>query len=434
MVVDVQRRVAASVPRYRTVRAVNPLNTSSAPPKRADQRAVRKSNLSLVASRISERRPLSRAQLAKLTGLNKTTISSLVAELIERGVVIESGVADGRRVGRPAQILELDDSRIAALGLEINVDYLAVCVCDLRGAIRYRAAVGHDNRGSSQDLVFETLAELVGAALAECDLLGLTPIGAGVSLPGTVEAQTGMLIHAPNLGWDDVPVGESLRDALGDPPFEIRVGNDANLAALGELESGALRGIRDGLLIYGNIGIGGAVIVDGAIFPGSDGFAGEIGHIPVRPFDGEQCRCGGRGCLETLAGQEAIARRVGIQGTRSETSSPATLVAERALGGDPAVIRALDEVAAILGICIAAAVSIVNPRRVVLGGTLGTLSPWLLPGARAAVAQRTRVAPTVVEIVGSELGDDAAIRGGAALVLHSVLSDPTRAPMRALSR
>jgi predicted NBD/HSP70 family sugar kinase len=281
--------------------------------------------------------------------------------------------------------------------------------------------------------VFEALAELAADALAECDALGLTPIGAGISLPGTVEALTGTLIHAPNLGWDELPVAESLREALGDPPFAIEVGNDANLAALGELESGALRGVRDGLLIYGNIGIGGALIVDGAIFPGSDGFAGEIGHIPVRPFDGEQCRCGGRGCLETLAGQEAIARRVGIQGTRSETSSPATLVAERALGGDADVIAALDEVAEILGICIAAVVSIVNPRRVVLAGTLGTLSEWLLPGARAAAAQRATVAPTVVEIVGSQLGDEAAIRGGAALVLHNVLSDPTRAPLRALS-
>ena len=412
---------------------MNPLSPSAAPVRRADQRAVRKSNLGLVARRIAEAGKLSRAQLAKSTGLNKTTISSLVAELIERGVVIESGLADGGRVGRPAQFLELDDSRIAALGLEINVDYLAVCVCDLRGAVRYRTAVGHDNRESSQALVFETLAELAGAALAECDARGLTPIGAGVSVPGTVEAQTGMLIHAPNLGWDDVPVGEFLRRALGDPGFTIRVANDADLAALGELESGALRGIRHGLLVYGNIGVGGAVIVDGAIFPGSDGFAGEIGHMPVRPFDGEQCRCGGRGCLETLAGQEAIARRVGIQGTRSETSSPAALVAERAAGGDPDVIRALNEVGEILGICIAAAVSLINPRRVVLAGTLGTLAPWLLAGARAAVAQRTTVAPTVVEIVGSELGDEAAIRGGAALVLHSVLSDPTCAPMRVLS-
>ena len=431
--------VAGERAAYRTVRdpvpwrpAVNPLNTHPAPAKRADQRAVRVSNLSLVARRISEAGSLSRPQLAQLTGLNKTTVSSLVGELMERGVISEAGIANGRRVGRPARILELDDRRIAALGLEINVDYLAVCVCDLRGAVRYRAAVGHDNRESSPARVFEALAELAGGALAECDVLGLTPIGAGISVPGTVEARTGMLIHAPNLGWDDVPVAEHLREALRDPPFAIRVGNDANLAALGELEGGALRGIRHGLLIYGNVGIGGAVIVDGAIFPGSDGFAGEIGHIPVRPFDGEPCRCGGRGCLETLAGQEAIARRVGIQGTRSETASPAALVADRARVGDLEVTSALAEVAEVLGICIAAAVSLVNPRRVVLAGTLGTLSPWLLAGARVVVAQRTAVAPTAVEIVGSELGDEAAIRGGAALVLHSVLNDPTCAAVRAL--
>ena len=137
-------------------------------------------------------------------------------------MVAESGLADDGRVGRPAQIIELDGSRIAVLGLEINVDYLAVCVCDLRGALRYRAAIGHDNRGSSPALVFEALAELAADALAECDALGLTPLGAGVSVPGTVEADTGTLIHAPNLGWDDLPVAERLREALGDPPFAIR--------------------------------------------------------------------------------------------------------------------------------------------------------------------------------------------------------------------
>ena len=104
-----------------------------------------------------------------------------------------------------------------------------------------------------------------------------------------------------------------------------------------------------------------------------------------------------------------------------------------ARSGDPRATEALDEVAEFLGICIAAAVSLVNPQRVVLAGALGTLAPWLLPGARAAVAQRTAVVPTDVEIVGSELGDESAIRGGAALVLHGVLSDPTCAPVRALS-
>ena len=119
---------------------------------------------------------------------------------------------------------------------------------------------------------------------------------------------------------------------------------------------------------------------------------------------------------------------------RSESSSPALLVAERARAGDPEAIRVLDEVAEHVGIGIAAAVSLVNPRRVVLAGTLGTLAPWLLAGARAALEQRTTVAPTLVEIVASELCDEAAIRGGAALVLQNVLRDPTCAPTRDAAR
>ena len=218
--------VAGERPAYRTARdpvpwrpRVNPLNTHSAPVRRADQRAVRKSNLSLVARRIAEAGSLSRAQLAKLTGLNKTTVSSLVAELIERGVVTESGLADGGGVGRPAQILELDDSRIAALGLEINVDYVAVCVCDLRGAVRYR-----DGRRARQprELAAARLRRCSRSssaeALAECDSLGLTPIGAGISVPGTVEAETGMLIHAPNLGWDQLPSQSACGNRSAIPP------------------------------------------------------------------------------------------------------------------------------------------------------------------------------------------------------------------------
>ncbi len=243
-----------------------------------------------------------------------------------------------------------------------------------------------------------------------------------------------MLIHAPNLGWNELPIAAILRDALGDPPFPIRVGNDANLAALGELESGALRGVGHALLIYGNIGIGGAVIVDGAIFPGSDGFAGEIGHMPLRPFDGDALplrrarlprdgrRAGGdrpprrhpghaqRDLLAAGARGRARAHRRRRGAGRRSTRSPRC-----SASAWPRPSRSL------------------NPRRVVLAGTLGMLSPWLLPGARAAMELRTTVAPTAVEIVGSELGDEAAIRGGAALVLHSVLNDPTRAPVRSLS-
>ena len=407
--------------RYRGGAAVNPLNTPSAPgeARRPASRPQVQPEPRRAAHR-GGRGALSRAQLAKLTGLNKTTVSSLVAELIERGVVTESGLADGGGVGRPAQILELDDSRIAALGLEINVDYVAVCVCDLRGAVRFR-----DGRRARQprELAEARLRGARGArrrgarrmrrARPDADRRRHLGAGHGRGRDGHADPRA-----QPRLGS-----AAGRRDACATRSATRRsrsaVGNDANLAALGELESGALRGIRDGLLIYGNIGIGGAVIVDGAIFPGSDGFAGEIGHIPVRPFDGERCRCGGRGCLETLAGQEAIARRVGIQGTRNETSSPAELVAERARSGDPRVIARARRGRRV-------------PRHLHRRGGLARQPAAGRPGRRArdarALAPARRARRRGPAHDGRSDGSSrssvrnsetkSAIRGGAALVLH----------------
>ena len=292
---------------------MNPLHTHGESPKRADQRAVRSFNLAAVARQISEYGSRSRPQIAAATGLNKTTVSSLVGELIARGVVRETGLDADGSVGRPAQVLELNGERIAALGLEVNVDYMAVSACDLRGRVRHRAVVGHDNRESPPQVVIRELARLAREAIDACEELGLTIVGAGVCVPGLVDSRTGMLAYAPNLHWRGFALADRMHAALDDPPFPIRVDNDGNLAALGELESGALRGIRHGVMLYGGIGVGGAVIIDGALFHGAEGFAGEIGHIPIRPGDGEPCSCGARGCLETLVGQEAIARMVGIR-------------------------------------------------------------------------------------------------------------------------
>jgi predicted NBD/HSP70 family sugar kinase len=406
---------------------VNSLHTTPAPGRRADQHAVRVFNLSTVA-RLLALEPASRAQLAKSTGLNKTTISSLAAELIDRGVVTETGLDADGSVGRPARMLELSDRHIATLGLEINVDYLAACVCDLRGGVRHHVVVGHDNRARPPERVIDELAELARDALARCVELGLRPVGACVCLPGLVDAENGTLVWAPNLGWRSFPVVVRMRQALDDPSFPIRVENDGNLAALGELENGALRGTRFGLLVHGGIGVGGALIVDGALYRGAGGFAGELGHLSMRPFDGDLCQCGARGCLETLVGQEAIARMVGIEGARNEQATPAVVLANRAADGDARALEVLDEVARMLGVGIATAVNAFNPDRIVLAGTFAVLGPWLMRGIAAELEERAATASRNLEVSISELGDEAGVRGGAALVLHELLADPTRAP------
>ena len=407
---------------------VNPLRPTVALAERADQRAVRASNLSLVVRQLTDGVQRSRAQIATVTGLNKTTVSSLVAELIERGMVSESGLESDGTVGRPATMLELDDGRLGGLGLEINVDYLAASVCDLRGRLRHHAVVSHDNRGSEPARVIAELADMTGAALEHCIELGMTPIGAGISIPGVIEHATGMLWNAPNLGWHGFDVAEELRGALASPSFPLRTDNDANLAALGELESGALRGVRQGLLVFGGVGIGGAVIIDGQLYRGTDGFAGEIGHIPVRPFDGVQCQCGAIGCLETLVGQEAIAAMVGIQRVRTEGATPAVLLAAQARAGNAGALAALAEVAQMLAIGLAGAINTTNPERIVLGGTLATLGEWLVPAVSAALIERVPPLAAGIDVAVSELGEQASVRGAAALVLHELIADPTRTP------
>ena len=213
------------------------------------------------------------------------------------------------------------------------------------------------------------------------------------------------------------------------PPFPIDVDNDGNLAALGELENGAFRGTRFGLLVHGGIGVGGALIVDGALFRGADGFAGELGHVPVRPFDGKLCGCGARGCLETLVGQEAIARMVGIEGARSEEATPAVVLAARAADGDPAARSGARRGGA------------GARRRSRLRGQHREPGPYRArrhvraswahgcsTGSPPSSQSAARTASRDLEVRVSELGDEAGVRGGAALVLHELLADPTRAP------
>src|SRR4051812_47780444 len=177
-----------------------------APAGLANQRAVRRHNLGVVLRHLSDHGPRSRATIALETGLNKTTVSSLVTELIGLQLVVERGLEQRGTVGRPGQVVELSGEGVVALGLEVNVDYLAVRALDLTGTERHRSLDVGDNRRVPVATVLDRLAEQAGAALAAVEAEGLRPVGATVALPGLVDAGTGTLLLAPNLDWTDVPV------------------------------------------------------------------------------------------------------------------------------------------------------------------------------------------------------------------------------------
>ncbi|MEU1391380.1 MULTISPECIES: ROK family transcriptional regulator [unclassified Nonomuraea] len=366
---------------------------------------MRARNLAVVLQAVHGHGPLTRAALAELTGLTKTTVSSLVAALLEAGAVSESGaVRDGER-GRPGVAVGLSGHRVAALGLEINIDYLAACVVDLTRSVRLRRTRPADNRGSDPAGVLQLLRDLVKEVTAEAEVAGLRIIGAALAVPGTVEGA--LLRNAPHLGWRDVRVADLL-------DLPCAVDNEANLAALGELWFGARA--TDFLYVSGEIGVGAGLVVDGTVFRGTYGLAGELGHVVVTP-DGPACRCGGRGCLEVYAGQDALL------GALDSVAALVDALAE----GDRCALAACARAGEALGVALTSAVHLLDPGRIVLGGIFAPLFPWLAAPARDVLATRLgQMRGTPPALVVSANGADAAVLGAAGLIIQRIVADPAK--------
>ena len=394
----------------------------------ARQDALRPHNLALVLQHIATGEPVTRARLAAATGLTKTTVSSLVDDLVSARLVVELGPEARGEIGRPGSALALDPSGYAGIGLEINVDYIAVCLANLVGEVRYLRTRARDNRSQSPAKVLGRAVRMIGTALARAEAARLTVAGLGVAVPGPVETDSGLLRLAPNLGWVDVPVAAILADRLAGLDLAVVVDNEANLAALGELWFGGHHDLADFIHVSGEIGVGGGVVLSEELFRGVRGFAGEIGHVVVQP-DGPRCRCGARGCLEQVAGQEAILRAAGLTGAvGTSIGQPGGSVAEllaRARAGDPGTLRAVESAGRALGIGLSATVNVVDPSTVVLGGLYAALEPWLRGPLLEELSERAithRWSP--VQLLASRLGPDAAVRGAAGVVVKRVLSEP----------
>ncbi|WNI19751.1 ROK family transcriptional regulator [Actinacidiphila sp. ITFR-21] len=356
---------------------------------------------------------VTRAAVAAEVGLTRATVSTLVDELLAAGLLEERGAQRPGTVGRPGTALALSAKGPAGIGAEIGVDHLAACVVDLRGTVRSRAEAPAANRDRPAPAVLAELAELTARVAKEAGNAGLRPVATTVAVPGLVGHDRGTVLRAPNLGWEDVQVAA----ALGERTV---VENEANLGALAELWLGGHERLADFVHVSAEIGIGAALVVEGRLFRGARGFAGELGHVPVRP-DGPRCSCGANGCLETYAGEEALLRAAGVAAARG---GPAQL-RRAAAAGAPAALRALAEAGAALGIALSGAVNLLDPQAVVVGGPLADLAPWLLPGVRRELAARVTDRQWRPEdLVVSTLGRDGVLRGAAYSSVRTVLDDP----------
>jgi predicted NBD/HSP70 family sugar kinase len=397
----------------------------------ARQRDLRTSNHAGVLGAVADSpEPVSRARLAARTGLTRTTVSALVEPLLSAGLLAETGPAPRAGAGRPAVGLRLSGERVAALGAEVGVDYLAACVLDLTGAVRCREVVLGDNRADSPEATLARSAALAARLLDRSRAQGLEVVGGTWAVPGLVDAARGRVLLAPNLGWSGVDAVDLLTASPHLVGLPLDADNEATLAAVAELGHPP-RGLARGnlLRVSGEVGIGAGVVLEGRLVRGEHGWSGELGHVTIDPA-GPRCRCGATGCLEVYAGQEALLRAAGRTApattTLGEGGSLAALV-DAAEAGDPATLAALARAGTALGLALAAAVNLLDVDAVVLGGIYAPLQRWIRPGVEAELATRVlraRLRPVAVTV--STTGPDAAVLGAAARVLQGVLARPAR--------
>jgi predicted NBD/HSP70 family sugar kinase len=399
-----------------------------------DQIALRRHNLSTVLRQLRDHGPRSRAGIALDTGLNKATVSSLVSELIDRGLVREGQLARGA-VGRPGQDLELDGTTVVGIGLEINGGYLAAQAVDLGGDIRYRCHVSCDVQHLRPDQALDVVAPLIRSSVETVQAMGVTPLGVAIAVPELVDSEPGLVSAAPQVPWHNVRVATMLAERLERPAYPILIKNEAHLAALAEYVAGSAAGSPNLLLLSADGGVSAGIVADGRLFEGAGGYAGHLGHVPLNP-EGPACSCGRRGCWETLVGLSSLLHAATdpddpVRNPNKDLMDRLAELTRRAANADARTLSAFEEVGRWLGVGTAILINLLNPEVVVLGGYFAALGTHLTgPMTRQLTSLAATSGGGGCRVELSTLGLTAAARGGAQLVLESVIDDPTIVPVR----
>ena len=373
---------------------------------------MRELNQLRVVDELRRHGKLSRAEIARRTGLSRTTISTLVGDLVHRGFVAEQPEADVASTrGRPGILLSLDPSAGAVVGVDFDHDRVHVAVSELSREVLAEAVqeldVDHDAAGG-----LDVAAELVAAVLAEAGVDLGRVLGVGMAVPGPVDPRTGKAYPGAILpGWSGVDATAELTERLGLP---VHLDNDANLGALAEVTLGAGRNARNALYIQLSSGIGAGLIIDGRPYHGARGVAGEIGHIAIDDT-GPVCRCGNRGCLETLASGPALAKL--LSSSLGEEISVSRMI-EMAKQGHRGSARVIADAGRVVGRVLATLCNVFNPEMVVVGGDLSATGDILLDPLRDSL-QRTALpmATRDLTVVAGELGERACVLGALALAI-----------------
>ncbi len=393
------------------------------PIRKATREQTRVHNSRLVLRTIYERQEISRADIARETRLTRTTVSDVVADLMAQGLIEEVGYGPSAG-GKPPILLSILPDARHLIGLDLASAEFRGAVVNLRGQVQQQITVPLDDRDgeAALALVYDIIERL--RAATDSPLLGV-----GIGSPGLMDASNGIVRRSVNLDWQDLPL-RSLLEGRFDLP--VYVANDSQVAALGEYTFGSGLGVENLVVIKVGHGVGAGIVLNGRLFHGETFGAGEIGHVAVVE-NGERCRCGNVGCLETVASVRALLG----QAQAIADGNPGSLLHSCAAGsgeitleticraleaGDPQVQQMVRRVGQVLGIAAANIVGLLSARRIVIAGSVACLGQALLDVVRQEMTRRSlAMVANETEIALSSIGSEIVILGASALVLNREL-------------
>ncbi len=372
--------------------------------------ALRELNRLRVIDALRQRGTASRSEIARHTGLSRTTVTTLVSDLQSRGLVVEQPFGDPQGRGRPPTLLRLDPSVGAVVGIHFDHRHLRVAVADLSSTVLAERWQGLDVDHAATTAL-DAAADLVEVVLEEAGIERSRVVGAGVALSGPVDRDgtVGSTVILP--GWEGLNAVDELTRRLD---LQVSVDNDANLGALAEVSFGAGRGMSDVIYVMVASGVGAGIVLDGRLHRGVTGLAGELGHVRVRA-EGAVCRCGNRGCLETVASTDAMLSL--LRPADGGGASMGTLT-DLLVAGDIGAQRVVNDAGREIGRVVAGLCNVLSPSGVIVGGDLGIVADSLLNGIREAL-DRYALPPVraALELRAGVLGERAELLGALALVI-----------------
>lgn len=336
-----------------------------------NQHIVKRENKKLVLNSIKEKAPISRADIANITGLNKGTVSSLVSDLINENLINESGPGESSGGRRPV-MLSFNKTAGYSIGINLDVNYILGVLTDLDGNIVFENSVkiNHDKFQVVKEILFEMIDLLIESAPPSP--FGI--IGIGIAVPGIVNNR-GMLLLAPNLNWTNIDLKDIVEQKYGLP---VSIENEANAGAFGELKFGLGSNSRNIIYVSVGIGIGVGLILNGELFKGYNGFSGEIGHMTIK-YDGKDCGCGKVGCWELYASERALINEA-IKVINKPIEKEITLdyLLSTADAGNNQSIELFEKIGNYLGTGINNIINIFNPEQIIIGNRMAFAKKWII--------------------------------------------------------